>query len=339
MKRSELFDKVYGCLVAGLIGDAMGAPVEGMDYDEIERRYVGGVADFEGEGTDDSAIKLILCEAILQNGGHITADEFGAALLRAEDKYELYYIPVRNTFMKLGSGCVLPIYAGAGNMPSSSTAMAISPMGLINAGDPRRAALETFDVTGVIHGAEATFCRDAACAMAAAVAAAMVPDATVASVLAAATAYLHPQSSAEMVGYIREALRMAAEAGTYAAFRAAYTKANCKFIHCDSRETVSCALALFMLAKGDPNLCVLYGANYGRDADTIATMAGALGGAFSGAKMIRPEWLHKVSENNKGQEALANRLIDVWQSRMQAAQALMAAFGTCWQEPGEGNGK
>ncbi|MDE7008130.1 MAG: ADP-ribosylglycohydrolase family protein, partial [Lachnospiraceae bacterium] len=55
-----LYDKILGCLAGGVIGDAMGAPVENKTYQEIEAEY-GMVSDFEGEGTDDSAVKLILC--------------------------------------------------------------------------------------------------------------------------------------------------------------------------------------------------------------------------------------------------------------------------------------
>ena len=132
MKDSSIYKKVYGCLIGGLIGDAMGAPVETKHYKEIEKEY-GQVDDFEGDGTDDSAIKLILCEAILSNNGYITADEFAEAFLNNNQYYNLFYIPVRNMVHKLKSSVVLPVNAGMGNMQSSSSAMSISPMGLINA--------------------------------------------------------------------------------------------------------------------------------------------------------------------------------------------------------------
>ncbi len=54
----RLTDKIYGCLLGGLIGDAMGAPTEGMNYQEIIERYgPNGVTDFKGVGTDDTAIR------------------------------------------------------------------------------------------------------------------------------------------------------------------------------------------------------------------------------------------------------------------------------------------
>ena len=85
---------------------------------------------------------------------------------------------------KYEQGLELPAYAGWGNMQSSSTAMAISPMGIINACNPRQAVLETLDVASFIHhGGNSGYCRDAACAMAASVAAAFDANATAETVV------------------------------------------------------------------------------------------------------------------------------------------------------------
>ena len=40
---SQLFDKVYGCLLGGAIGDALGGPVEKLSSEEIYQKY--GVLD------------------------------------------------------------------------------------------------------------------------------------------------------------------------------------------------------------------------------------------------------------------------------------------------------
>ena len=177
----------------------MGAPAEGKSFQEIEEKF-GEIIDFEGKGTDDSAIKLIICEAIIDNEGHISADEWARSFLKNRQKYyHLFYIPVKNMFHKIESNLTLPVYAGLGNMHSSSSAMAISPMGLINACNPRQAALETYDVAGLIHAGDSTFCRDGACAIAAAVAEAMNLNATVESILEIPTDYLHRINSAELI--------------------------------------------------------------------------------------------------------------------------------------------
>ena len=301
-----LFQKVYGCLLGGIIGDAMGAPAENMTYDEIKKNF-GWINDFEGAGTDDSAIKLILCEAIIKNRGRISADELADAFIANKKKYyDLFYIPVLNMFHKIESKLSLPVYAGMGNMHSSSSAMSISPMGIINAGNPRRAALETFDVAGLIHGGVSTFCRDGACAMAAAVAEAMSPHATVDSVLQASWAYLHKDSSNELLDRIKFTMEIVSKDGNYEEFRKNYYDHCLGDIPCDSRETVPCVLALFKIADGDPIKAIEYAANFGRDADTIATMTGALCGAFKGIHALKPEWISKL-ESTYGQMRMDSR--------------------------------
>ena len=324
-KNASLFDKVYGCLSGGLIGDAMGAPVEGWNYKDIEKKH-GLVTDFEGDGTDDSAIKMILCEAILKNNGYVTADEFAESFLNNRQYYKLFYTPVRNMFHKIEDGLELPVYAGMGNQQSSSSAMSISPMGIINACNPRQAALETYDVAGLIHAGAATFCRDAACAVAAAVAEAMKPDSTVDSVICASTAYLHKTSSREIARCIGEIMELAESSNDYEAFRSEFYGKHLKSLICDSRETVPCALALFYLAEGNPERAIIYAANFGRDADTIATMAGSLAGAFAGAGGLRREWVEKIQKNSSGQEKLANDLIGVIKHKYSDINTSVASF-------------
>ena len=293
-KEDLLFKKVYGCLLGGIIGDAMGAPAEGMPYEKIKEQF-GWISGFEGSGTDDSAIKLILCEAIIKSGGHVTADEWADAFLANKKKYYgFFYIPVRNMFHKIESKLSLPVYAGMGNMHSSSSAMSISPMGIINACRPRQAAIETWDAAGLIHGGESTFCRDGACAIAAAVAEAMSPKATVNSILEAAVKYLHKDSSKELLDRIKLAMDILARTKEFEAFRKEYYKKCLGDIISDSRETVPCTLALFKLANGDPVKSIEYGANFGRDSDTIGTMVGALAGAFKGVEGLKKEWVTQI---------------------------------------------
>jgi len=35
----DILDAIYGCLIGGAIGDALGAPVEGWYYTEIREKY------------------------------------------------------------------------------------------------------------------------------------------------------------------------------------------------------------------------------------------------------------------------------------------------------------
>ena len=342
---SYLYKKIYGCLCGGLIGDAMGAPAEGMHYDKIKEEF-GWIEEFEGAGTDDSAIKQILCQAILENGGYITADEWAESFLANKKKYyPLFYIPVRNMFHKIESKLSLPVYAGLGNMHSSSSAMSISPMGIINACDPRQAALETYDIAGLIHAGDSTFCRDGACAAAAVVAEAIKPDSTIESVIEAATKYLHKTSSAEFLAAMEKTMEIARRTNDYEKFRAEFYEKCLGDIVSDSRETVPCVMALFYLAGGDSVKSITYAANFGRDADTIGTMVGALVGAFNGIESFPQKWIDKL-EAGYGKEIsvskdynldavvvldqreLAKKLIGVLESRKAEREAVIGILNS-----------
>ena len=318
---TTLEKKVAGSLAAGLIGDAMGAPAEGKTYAWLEES-LGWIESFEGQGTDDSAVKAMIIDAIANNNGYAGADEFADSLVRNKQYHRMLYTPVLNAYAKVRDGVTLPVDAGYGNMQSSSSAMAISPMGLINPCNPRRAAMEAYDVAGVIHSGPANFCRDGACAIAAAVAEAMNPNATCQGVLEASVKYLHQKSAGVMIGRINETLALATECGEYKRFRAAFYERPLYNEMCDSRETVPVALALFCLAQGDPNQSILYSANFGRDADTIATMAGAIAGAFKGIDALRPEWVAQVAQGIAPQQ---KQILEAVRKRMEDASAIEAA--------------
>ncbi len=316
MTPSLLYDKVLGCLLAAEIGDAMGAPAENKTYQEIIAKF-GEITDFTGSGTDDSALKYILCDAIIRTQGYPTADAWAEAWLANADLFikGKFWIPVANSFWRVRAENVVPREAGLGNMASSSSAMCISPMGILNAGHPRQAALETYEVAGLIHH---HFARDAACSMAAAVAEAFRPGASVESILEAAVDYLPPRSASTMRDFIAATLALARETGDYPRFRERFY-ANSILPGSalpDARETVPVALSLFYLAGGEPRQTILSGANFGRDADTIASMAGALAGALRGAAALPASWVEKIQVGSpRNQAALAADLVTLIQQR------------------------
>lgn len=323
----RLFDKVLGCLLGGEIGDAMGAPAEGKTYQEIIEAF-GEITDFSGFGTDDSALKHILCDAIVAADGYPTADAWAEEWLKQEEPFlkHQFWTPVMNGFWKIRAEGVLPREAGHGNMASSSSAMCISPMGIINAANPRQAALETYDVASPIHH---NFCRDAACSMAAAVAEAFEPGATVEAILEAAVVYIPPMSARAIREFIEKTLALAREVGNYELFRERYYAERLLpgIAMPDSRETVPVALSLFYLADGDPRQTILFGANFGRDADTIASMAGALAGAFRGASALPQSWIEKVkAESPRVHKEVAQALVNVVIKRTEDMSAQISAI-------------
>ena len=280
----RLTQHAAACLIYGRVGDAMGTPTENLEPEEIERRF-GWVDSFEGDGTDDSIMADLLADALLRTGGYATADDWARSCHEQRsrifgDKESKFFSSVTHSLRKIRLG-YLPRTVALGNMASSSSAMAIAPVGIVNAGHPRAAAAQAAEIASFFHIHDVGFCQDAAAAIAAAIAEALAPEATIESVLAASRAFVKPWSGSEMLGLIDKAIGVARE-NDYKAFRAIYHREFRCPIACDSRETIPATLALCLLAQGDPERAVELGANFGRDSDTIACMAGYICGALSG---------------------------------------------------------
>ena len=152
-------------------------------------------------------------------------------------------------------------------------------------------------------------------------------DATPDSIVAAACAYLPPRS--DVGEAIQAAVALARQTGDYETFRARYYDERLwPWPHrhpgwstaVDPRESLSVALAILVLADGDPVDTILGCANFGRDADTIATMAGAIAGALRGARALPADWVDAVrAANPVDQDALAQSLLAVLAKRARAA--------------------
>ncbi|HRK20618.1 MAG TPA: ADP-ribosylglycohydrolase family protein [Fimbriimonadaceae bacterium] len=72
-REAFLIDRAKACLLAGALGDALGAPVEFMSIDEIEKRYgPEGIQDFDiaygrlGAITDDTQMTLFTAEGLIR---------------------------------------------------------------------------------------------------------------------------------------------------------------------------------------------------------------------------------------------------------------------------------
>lgn len=333
VRTTLLYQKTLGCLMGGLIGDAMGTPTENKDYREIEE-HLGWVEDFEGDGTDDTVMKNLLAEALIRTDGYATLDDWAQVWLDHWEaifgpKLPKFFISVVHTARKLKLHAI-PRMAALGNMPSSSSAMCISPVGIVNACNPRQAALQAYNLASLLHIHDVGYCQDGAAAMAAAVAAAFVPGATFGSVIEAAIAAIAKLSGREMLARIDTIMSLARKTGQFRAFREAVYELGDGFfcrIACDSRETVPLTLGLFFLAEGEVEKSVVYAANLGRDADTIASMSGAIAGALQGVEGIKAEWTEKAKGcASVDQEELAERLVGAGWRKHQAEKESQSAF-------------
>ncbi|HWK44450.1 MAG TPA: ADP-ribosylglycohydrolase family protein [Stellaceae bacterium] len=282
---SRLEQHAFACLAFGVIGDAMGSRTELLEPEEIERRF-GWVDTFEGDGTDDVIMRDLLAEALMKTGGYASADDWAAEWKRNQatifgEKTNRFFPSILHVVEKIARNYP-PQLLAIGTMPSSTSAMAIAPVGIVNAGHPVAAAAQATEIASLVHVTENAFCQDGAAAISAAIAAAFSPDATVASVIKAALYSLRGWSAEEMRNLVVDALDLARSSKDFRAFRNDYHKRFRRAVICDSRETIPATLAIVLLAKGDPWQATVLSANFGRDSDTIGCMAGGICGALQG---------------------------------------------------------
>jgi ADP-ribosylglycohydrolase len=278
-------------VIGARVGDAMGTPTENLSAKEIHDRF-GWVSDFEGDGTDDSLMANILAEALIETEGAAGLDDWASRLVTHRDeiveKRDFFFSSVIHLLDKLRRGYA-PSGVAFGNMPSSSSAMCIWPVALVNPANPRVAAAHAYDLAHLVQVAPVDHCLDAAAALAAAISSAFLPGATARTTIDHAMEVIRPTSGAVFKKVLVEALRLAETSSSYEAFRISYQAQFARPIACDALETVPAALSLVLLAGGDVRMAVEYGANFGRDSDTIACMAGALAGALTDS--VPESWL------------------------------------------------
>lgn len=340
MPSDWLYDHVAGCIFGGAIGDALGAPTEARQPEEILARFGGWVDDFvppyvpkrpdgrhKGDGriTDDTLMVVKLCEIYLTLRRHLTAYDaiYMADAIMAPDSYvpehdtrmpligRLFY-PEKWLYLRLRLASADPREAGIGNAINCGCAMYIAPVGIINAGNPDAAYAEAID-WGAAHSQ--SYGREAAGVLAAAVAAALRPGATWQEVIAVAKDCAKDGTKAAIAA-LQDAARALPPDGDGLerahALRAAMRpydtvpdvmKDYTQIFHYPSRlhsiEELPVALAYLRWAEGDYCKAVLGAANYGRDSDSVASMAGVIAGAMAGQAALPERWVATVERENR----------------------------------------
>jgi ADP-ribosylglycohydrolase len=293
------FERVYGALIGQAVGDALGAPTEGLTRAEIVERYgwVSGFVDDDPAGTDDTEYAVLTARLMLAHGSHLTPAAVGAAwtenLVNQVGGFYGGGFSEMTAINNLRSGLAPPV-TGTDNheMWSDGAAMRIAPVGILCAGDPREAARLAAIDAQVSHARDGIYCAQV---VAAAVAVAMTADSwedVVEAGLAAA-----PADS-----WSARTIRLAVDIGAAhsepaAAVDELYERISLfHYPWADvAPEATALAMGVFTAARGEYVPAVLCGANIGRDADTIAAMAGAIAGAWHGAGAIPGEWRQRVN--------------------------------------------
>ncbi len=293
-------DKIYGCILAGAIGNAMGSPVEGQLYPDIDAQYPEHVLTVlephRLETEDDNQMAMLLTETYLARAGlPVMARHFGKTWAERLNRDHFFPFCMGHAYDLIRAGWD-PRITGHWIQVTGSTVMCMEPVGIYHLADPEYAAIDATAISYMYQrGADVT----AATMLAATVSEALQPRATVDSVLQAALDVaprgpLHSfdkRAFASAYDYISCCLDIADKYDDVFAVRAELYE-KCLFYHMiDPLELWAFALVMFKIAHGDVRLAAIGGTNIGRDSDTIAGRAAMLSGAIHGAANVPAEWV------------------------------------------------
>jgi len=305
----SLRDKILGCIAGSQIGSAMGAAVEGWPYERVAAEY--GVLDrflpyahYDGSwrrppGTteDGTERQRLMCTAIIEKQGRITPEDLARVWLRDcnEEHMKQTMEGFDSKLVRLLRVGVPPRKLGeySGWRDLVSVARSCHPVGLINAGDPEQARRDCMDI-GRMYFPEGDVGLEWAGVVAGAIAHALLPKATVSSVVRA-TLSLAPepvarelQAGLDMTRGARDAMAMRQR------FAGRYRRQGVGYALSYADEIVTKAFAIFKVTKGDPRAVIIAAVNFGRDTDCLASVAGGLAGALSGGKLVPAEWIRQM---------------------------------------------
>ena len=318
-----LEDKIYGNILAGAIGNAMGSPVESLYYWEIDEKYPGGITTILDprrlEREDDNQMAMLLTETYLAREGRpVMARHFGDTWRERLNRDHFFPLCMGRAYDLIRAGWD-PRITGHWSVVTGSTVMCMEPVGIYNVADPEYASI---DATAISYMYQRGLDMATAANLAATVAEALRPNATVHSVCQAAlnTAPAGPLKTFDnrpfytYRNYIETCLEVADKYTDVMAARKELCERALLYHPIDPLELWGFSLAMFVIADGDVRQAAIGGTNIGRDSDTISGRAAMLAGTLRGASsvprdwmaMFRPEVLEKIKVNARRFAALVS---------------------------------
>ena len=310
MDHPHLLDRIRGGLYGQALGDAWAMPAL-LTPEETWQRYDGWIQDFlpgpedhpfhaglpPARVTDDTEQAFALAEAILE-ASRVTPEAVARALLRWYERIDGDHCPfvgpsTRRAILALKSGADPHETGRFGD--TNGAAMRIAPVGLLHPGDVAGAIQDAYQACIPTHHTDVAI--SGAAAVAGAIAAGMVPGATLDDMIQAG---IDAADRGRQLGYrwmgpsvsrrIQMAVAIAQGPGTVRKrIRELYDVVGATLA---IPESVPAAFGILVLAQGDPCQAAVYAAALSGDADTIAAMACAMAGAWRGASAI-PEQIQE----------------------------------------------
>lgn len=325
LSRSIVYDRIYGVVLGFRAGCAMGAATEynwsqeqleetfGMIDEFIPYVHYGDTWSHPAGSTEDGGERhKLMCTAIIEKQDRINADDLLKVWLRDCELEDMDHMTQPYDRILLG-------YAKWGvppdEMPQTKygtpydlgehihlTSRTFQAIPCINAGDPENAIDDMKDLGRLYYQDPEDDAFAWGAVYNAAIALALLPEATVESVIEGALKYATPEIEQE----IRHALAITDKyedpmnRDLWKELSDMYVDPDSKYyafdridkyINSSVYENVSYAFALFKATSADLVQSVIIATNRGYDTDCTAASAGALCGALSGASTVPQDWI------------------------------------------------
>ncbi len=348
MARNATHDKALGAYIGGAIGDAMGGPVEGFHAAKIKRlcgritdllpyakphytrpigRPAGSTFHAEPGGiTDDTLIRGEMTRFFLDTAPPRTARKLADYFNRHVNR-DYFWFPKLEPLDRIKRGEVDPEEAGQ-EAPQGGGAAWWAPIGILNAGNPKRAAEETRSLCRIW---KAPFEQDMLACVQAALAEGMRKEATLSSMLEALLAACGPlprklmergirigQDATDLDdlistlyhtalmpenvvkgqdGMVESANVIKDVNAPMPPIHPCLEDTDEKYITNALAEQIPFAAAAFVFSDGKPE-AIADAVMLGRDTDSIATTVGSWVGALYGELGLPRKWVEAVCTVN-----------------------------------------
>lgn len=284
-------DRACASLVGHAIGDSFGDIARSPDF-HLQYGITMDFSEKPAPGTDDTEFALLTAQTLIKAKGNLT----DADVL---ESWKTHVLPLselrrggaseREAAANIRRG-MLPPLSGIYNSHymSDGAAMRVTPIGIVCAGDPERAAHLAAIEARISHSHDGLW-------------SAQVVAASIAVAMAGASVDEIFQTAIDITpkdSWIRftllKTLNIIEEKKTLEdAWKPLHDELWTEYKSV-SPEAIPSALAILKLTNGDFKRGIIYSGNFGRDADTISALVGAISGAINGMKSIPSAWIDKV---------------------------------------------
>jgi poly(ADP-ribose) glycohydrolase ARH3 len=309
---SDNVDRIAGSLLAAACGDGLGAVFEGQ-HDLSPTAVRDHLRQSTGlRWTDDTSQMIVLARHVASHGGRVDQDAFAGELAAAwaADPDRGYGGGARRLLAQINSGArwqeaAAALFGGQGSH-GNGAAMRVAPIGLLPA-----------ELAEIDHAARASAAVSHAHPVA--------QDGAAVQAVAVAVALRHDPAEpfdgdafCALVAHFARTPQLQAALARIPALTAQNTSASQLAAELGHDATalgsVPAALAVFLQSPDQPAQVIERAICLGGDTDTIAAMAAAISGAYTGRSALPTAWLTRLERTDELHTA-AERVAGLWPAR------------------------